>query len=635
MRVIVLRAEGEHFSSGGYIKGFPTPLRARFEARLEHGGAGPLLEARHRRQPGLHVRCRLRDLAGLRFPHRLRDLPLRASRTEARPDSRLRRLGRLQKIVGITRTKDIVMRSKRIPGRQASRLGHRHRMRTRCGPGEGHRRPRGGTARLLAHRPAHRQEAPQRHRGREPVHRHRARRTLLQPPSSGRRLPRGASRRSTPSARRASRLIVRPRRGGLPSGSPHPVTPTAPLRSPPRRETTAHARMAPAQTQSRNGPPRQRPHPRRKSMQTAATFASDPPPSPNPQAGRRVTAAMASLFGWGLDLFDLFILLYVAPVVGTLFFPADKPMLSLAGAYASFAVTLLIRPLGSACSVLCGPFGRRRALMVAVVGVGISTRSSVSCRRSARSDGSRLRSSFSSASSRASSSAASSRHPHDRYGIRVGAVAGADVRGGRRWRLGHRRPACLPGLLCRLAHGAGEAFADWVAADVLLGSPDLGDRLILFRNLGNPRSSRICRPGRRRSGAGAPAEASPIRSLFSPSNRGSFAVATSHLLRWWRSLLPYVRLPADPPQARERRAERHRLDDPDRRQRRGGDRRLRLMGELSQHIGRKRSFLLMGAIRLLAFPALFLTMANTTSLVGVAACAFCWRSSPTPATGRC
>ncbi|XYD12502.1 MFS transporter (plasmid) [Methylobacterium sp. NMS12] len=46
------------------------------------------------------------------------------------------------------------------------------------------------------------------------------------------------------------------------------------------------------------------------------------------------------------------------------------------------------------------------------------------------------------------------------------------------------------------------------------------------------------------------------------------------------------------------------------------------MGELSQHIGRRRSFLVMGVIRLLAFPALFLTMANTTSLVGVAACAF-------------
>ncbi|CAA2155773.1 Proline/betaine transporter [Methylobacterium brachiatum] len=109
-------------------------------------------------------------------------------------------------------------------------------------------------------------------------------------------------------------------------------------------------------------------------MQTAATFASDPPAHAKPTGRQTATAAMASLFGWGLDLFDLFILLYVAPVVGALFFPADKPMLSLAGAYASFAVTLLIRPLGSALfGSYADRFGRRRALMVAVTGVGLST----------------------------------------------------------------------------------------------------------------------------------------------------------------------------------------------------------------------------------------------------------------------
>jgi MFS transporter, MHS family, proline/betaine transporter len=32
-------------------------------------------------------------------------------------------------------------------------------------------------------------------------------------------------------------------------------------------------------------------------------------------------AVIASCFGWALDLFDLFILLFVAPVIGSLFFP--------------------------------------------------------------------------------------------------------------------------------------------------------------------------------------------------------------------------------------------------------------------------------------------------------------------------
>jgi MFS transporter, MHS family, proline/betaine transporter len=85
-------------------------------------------------------------------------------------------------------------------------------------------------------------------------------------------------------------------------------------------------------------------------------------------------AIIASVLGWSLDLFDLFILLYVAPVVGALFFPSNVPTLSLAAVYASFAVTLLMRPVGS---VIFGHYadvhGRKNAMFVAIVGVGIST----------------------------------------------------------------------------------------------------------------------------------------------------------------------------------------------------------------------------------------------------------------------
>ncbi|WP_244817378.1 MFS transporter [Caballeronia sp. Lep1P3] len=85
-------------------------------------------------------------------------------------------------------------------------------------------------------------------------------------------------------------------------------------------------------------------------------------------------AVLASCMGWALDLFDLFVLLYVAPVVGRLFFPSEHAMLSLAAVYASFAVTLLMRPLGSA---LFGSYadrhGRKGAMIIAVVGVGVST----------------------------------------------------------------------------------------------------------------------------------------------------------------------------------------------------------------------------------------------------------------------
>lgn len=87
-----------------------------------------------------------------------------------------------------------------------------------------------------------------------------------------------------------------------------------------------------------------------------------------------IGAVIASCVGWSLDLFDLFILLFVAPIIGRLFFPSEHAMLSLAAVYASFGVTLLMRPLGSA---LFGSYadqnGRKRAMIVAMVGVGVST----------------------------------------------------------------------------------------------------------------------------------------------------------------------------------------------------------------------------------------------------------------------
>jgi MFS family permease len=86
------------------------------------------------------------------------------------------------------------------------------------------------------------------------------------------------------------------------------------------------------------------------------------------------TAVIASTLGWSLDFFDLLILLYVAPAVGKAFFPSDSPTLSVAAVYASFAVTLFMRPIGSA---LFGNYadrhGRRGAMIAAVIGVGLAT----------------------------------------------------------------------------------------------------------------------------------------------------------------------------------------------------------------------------------------------------------------------
>jgi 2-oxoglutaroyl-CoA hydrolase len=124
VRVIVLRAVGEHFSSGGNIKGFmqATPEHV---SKLAWNIAAP-------------ARCSKPVIAanrgfcfGVGFELSLACDFRIASETcfYALPEQRLGQIpgsggsARLQKIVGITRTKDIVMRSRRIPAKQACEWG--------------------------------------------------------------------------------------------------------------------------------------------------------------------------------------------------------------------------------------------------------------------------------------------------------------------------------------------------------------------------------------------------------------------------------------------------------------------------------------------------------------------------------
>jgi 2-oxoglutaroyl-CoA hydrolase len=120
VRIIVLRAVGEHFSSGGNIKGF-------MEASPEHVSklawniaaparcSKPVIAANRGYCFGvgfeISLACDFRVVSETCF--------------YALPEQKLGQIpgsggsARLQKIAGITRTKDIVMRSKRIPGKQA------------------------------------------------------------------------------------------------------------------------------------------------------------------------------------------------------------------------------------------------------------------------------------------------------------------------------------------------------------------------------------------------------------------------------------------------------------------------------------------------------------------------------------
>jgi 2-oxoglutaroyl-CoA hydrolase len=120
VRVIVLRATGEHFSSGGYIKGFleATPEHV---SRLAWNIAAPA-------RCGKPVIAAARGYCfGVGFELSLAcDFRLISTTGQyALPEQKLGQIpgsggsARLQKIVGITRTKDIVMRSRRISAQQA------------------------------------------------------------------------------------------------------------------------------------------------------------------------------------------------------------------------------------------------------------------------------------------------------------------------------------------------------------------------------------------------------------------------------------------------------------------------------------------------------------------------------------
>jgi 2-oxoglutaroyl-CoA hydrolase len=124
VRIIVLRAVGEHFSSGGNIKGF-LDASPETVSRLAWNIAAP-------------ARCTKPVIAanrgycfGVGFELSLACDFRIASETclYALPEQRLGQIpgsggsARLQKIVGITRTKDIVMRSRRISALQACEWG--------------------------------------------------------------------------------------------------------------------------------------------------------------------------------------------------------------------------------------------------------------------------------------------------------------------------------------------------------------------------------------------------------------------------------------------------------------------------------------------------------------------------------
>jgi 2-oxoglutaroyl-CoA hydrolase len=120
VRIIVLRAVGEHFSSGGNIKGFmeatpETVSKLAWNIAAPQRCSKPVIAANRGYCFGVGFEI------SLACDFRL----VSETCLYALPEQKLGQIpgsggsARLQKMVGITRTKDIVMRSRRVPARQA------------------------------------------------------------------------------------------------------------------------------------------------------------------------------------------------------------------------------------------------------------------------------------------------------------------------------------------------------------------------------------------------------------------------------------------------------------------------------------------------------------------------------------
>ncbi|MGB6527774.1 MAG: MFS transporter [Candidatus Nitrosopolaris sp.] len=81
-----------------------------------------------------------------------------------------------------------------------------------------------------------------------------------------------------------------------------------------------------------------------------------------------------SWLGWSLDGYDLVLMLFIISSISQLFFPSKDPTLSLLAIFATYTVTLVMRPVGGA---LFGSFGdkhgRKNAMIITVSGFSTAT----------------------------------------------------------------------------------------------------------------------------------------------------------------------------------------------------------------------------------------------------------------------
>lgn len=84
--------------------------------------------------------------------------------------------------------------------------------------------------------------------------------------------------------------------------------------------------------------------------------------------------AIGSFLGWSLDGYDIVLMLLVVPSISQLFFPSQDPVFSILATFASYTVTLIMRPLGSVIFGIYGDkFGRKKSMIITILGFSVAT----------------------------------------------------------------------------------------------------------------------------------------------------------------------------------------------------------------------------------------------------------------------
>jgi MFS transporter, MHS family, proline/betaine transporter len=83
---------------------------------------------------------------------------------------------------------------------------------------------------------------------------------------------------------------------------------------------------------------------------------------------------IGSWLGWALDGYDLVLMLFVISSINQLFFPSNDPSLSLLATFATYVVTLIMRPFGGAFFGNFGDkYGRKNAMIITITGFSLVT----------------------------------------------------------------------------------------------------------------------------------------------------------------------------------------------------------------------------------------------------------------------